>query len=106
MSTKAQPVRIDRTMEEYAASKLRLELLQAEAIETWDRLARIGSLLSASHQFSIEGVGDVVGAINRETRHFPTVDYIRNLAVEIKMESERKLQLHTTLKNLGAEPDD
>jgi hypothetical protein len=94
MSSKAQPAPTGRALEAYAACKMRLAALQVEAIETWDRLARIGSLLSASHQYSV--IGDVVEAINQETQNFPTVDYIRNLAKEIKTELERKQQLTAT----------
>jgi hypothetical protein len=105
-NTKEPTSAMGASVEEYASCKMRLAALQAEAIGTGDRLARIGSLLSAAHQCSVDGIGDVVAAIEQETQNFPTVDYIRDLAVRIKMEIERKQQLHAALKNMGVEPKD
>jgi hypothetical protein len=105
MTTKERPAAIGLpTLEEYAACKTRLAALQTEAIKTWDRLARIGSLLSASHHCSVDSIGDVVATINRESRNFPTVEYVRDLAVRIKTEIERKQQIHDALKKIGVEP--
>jgi len=107
MSTEEQSTAIGSvTMEEYSACKRKLAELQVDAIQTWDRLARIGSLLSSSPLSPVEDVGEVVAAINHATRDFPTVDYIRNLAEQIKTEIERKQRLHAALKNMGVEPND
>ena len=105
MNTKDQPAAIAPSVEEYAACKRKLARLQAEAIAIWDRMSRVGALLSAFQQQSVEDIGNAVAAINQETQNFPTVGDIRKLAAKIKTEIERKQELYTALKNIGVEPE-
>lgn len=101
-----RPAEIAPSLEEYAACNRKLTDLQAEAIATWDRMARVASMLSVADRQSAEDIGKLMTAIHQETRDFPTVDDIRNLAEEIRKEVERKQRLYRALKSIGVEPED
>jgi hypothetical protein len=97
---------IGRIVEEYLECKKKLAANQSEAQKIADNLTQISANLRALSQLTSPGSPEVVEFIGKQVDAFPSGESLRTLAGRITIETERKHELHETLKNLGIEPKD